>query len=315
MGELLAIFALVLFSSNIIITKLATSRINLNLGFLISVGMNIIFGLLLLLAQLIFFSHGYIDWNTKGFFLFLVGGIFSTFLGRWFFFETIAKLGPTRASAFQVSNPLFTTFIAWMFLGEKLKWLDVSAIISILLGLLLVSYVPNITTKKEIVAGKELVEKFNPQQHIISLKWLLQSGILLAFLGSLSYALGNVIRGVAIQNWQEPILGGVLGASAGFALHVVTNKHTRNFFTELKKSDSLGITLFAISGVITITAQILVIASMNYIPISLANLITLSTPVLVTPLSYFLFKNQEKVTYITILGTFLVLGGITLIVL
>ena len=315
MGEMLAIFALVLFSSNIIITKIASSRANMNLGFLISVGMNILFGSILLTVQLLFFSEGPIEWNTKGFFLFLLGGVFSTYLGRWFFFETIDKLGPTRASAFQTSNPLFTAVIAWLFLGEILHWADVAAIVLILFGLFLVSFVPQVAAKQEAAAGREQLSPNHQLKQFVSIKWLIQSGILLAFLSSLSYALGNIVRGVAIQSWQEPILGGVLGAFAGFVLHTVTNKHTRHFFLELKKSDSIGIILFAISGCITITAQILVIASMHYIPISIANLITLSTPVLVTPVSYFLFKNQENVTAVTILGIILVLSGITLVIL
>jgi len=314
-GELLAIFALVLFSSNIIITKIASSRANMNLGFLISVGMNILFGSILLVTQLLFLSQDPIEWNTKGFLLFLLGGVFSTYLGRWFFFETIDKLGPTRASAFQTSNPLFTIIIAWLFLGEVLHWIDVSAIVLILFGLFLVSYVPQVAGKREAAAGQEQMASKNQLKQVVSIKWLIQSGILLAFLSSMSYALGNIVRGVAIQSWQEPILGGVLGAFAGFILHTVTNKHTRHFFLELKKADSLGITLFAISGCITISAQILVIASMHYIPISIANLITLSTPVLVTPASYFLFKNQEKVTAVTIAGIVLVLSGISLVVL
>ncbi|WP_338448115.1 DMT family transporter [Niallia oryzisoli] len=315
MGELLAIFALVLFSSNIIITKIASTKVNMNLGFLISVGMNIFFGSLLLSVQLLFFRQDQMEWNTMGFFLFLLGGVFSTYLGRWFFFETIDKFGPTRASAFQTSNPLFTAIIAWLFLGEILHWIDVSAIILILFGLFLVSYVPQAAAKQEAAAGREQLASKNQLKQVVSIKWLIQSGILLAFLSSLSYALGNIVRGVAIQSWQEPILGGVLGAFAGFVLHTITNKHTRHFLTEMKKANPLGVTLFAVSGCITITAQILVIASMHYIPISIANLITLSTPVLVTPLSYFLFKNQEKVTYITIVGIILVLCGITLIIL
>jgi drug/metabolite transporter (DMT)-like permease len=66
---------------------------------------------------------------------------------------------------------------------------------------------------------------------------------------------------------------------------------------------------------ITISAQISVIASMRYMPISIANLITMSTPVIVTPISFFLFKNQEGITYRTILGIILVLGGIFFIIL
>ena len=315
-GEFLAIVALVLFSSNIVLTKVATSKLNINLGFLISVGMNVFFAFFLFLIQLFFFSEGTINWNTKGFFLFLIGGVFSTYLGRWFFFETIDKLGPTRASAFQVSNPLFTTLIAWIFLGETLHWIDVTAIILILVGLFFVSYIPQFTTaKKEVAAGMEQIEETHEANRSFIIKKFVQSGFMLAFLSSLSYAVGNVVRGIGIQNWQQPILGGLLGAIVGLVLHSVTNKNTRHFFKEIKEADTTGVALFALSGVITISAQISVIGAMHYIPISIANLITLSTPVLVMPISYFLFKNSEGVTYLTIMGIILVLGGIMLVVL
>ncbi|PLR83276.1 hypothetical protein CVD25_11675 [Bacillus canaveralius] len=313
MGELLAIAAMLLFSTNIILTKVAAARLNLHFGFLISVGMNIIFGLLLFAVQMLFFEQGNIDWNTKGFLFFLSAGVFSTYLGRWFFFETIDKLGPTRASAFQVSNPLFTALIAWLFLGERLHLIDVLAICIVLLGLFLVSYVSQRTVKSQLAAGREQIEVQSIRS--LSLKWILTSSILLAFFSSLSYAVGNVVRGVAIQNWNQPILGGVLGAILGFLMHAVTNKNTRHFWRDLKTSDSRGVLLYTISGIITITAQIAVIASMRYIPISIANLITLSTPVVVTPVSYFMFKNQEGITYRTIIGILLVMGGIFVILL
>jgi drug/metabolite transporter (DMT)-like permease len=295
MGEMLAIGALFLFSANIIITKLATDRMNLHVGFLISVGVNVLFALLLFLMQIIFFANQPVYWNWTGFFLFLLTGLFSTFLGRWLFFETIEKLGPTRASTFQITNPLFTTIIAWVFMNEKLGWLDIFNIILIFTGLFLVSHVSNSTGQKEMT--------------------FLHTGVLIALLSSLSYAVGNVLRGAAIQTWNEPILGGILGASMGLFLHVVTNKNSKNFWSELRKSDRKGIMFYSISGVLTISAQILVIASMAYIPISIANLITLSTPVLVTPVSYFLFKNKEKITFKTISGIVLVMIGISLIVL
>lgn len=294
MGELLAIGALVLFSANIIITKLATDRMNLHVGFLISVGVNVLFALFLFIIQLNFFSSQPVYWNWTGFFLFLLTGLFSTYLGRWLFFETIAKLGPTRASAFQITNPLFTTIIAWLFMNERLGWMDGINIILILLGLFLVSHVSQQTMNKKV---------------------LLHSGVIIALLSSLSYAVGNVIRGAAIQTWNEPVLGGVIGASMGLLLHVATNKNTRNFWKELKQSDRTGILFYVISGIITISAQILVIASMAYIPISIANLITLSTPILVTPVSFLLFKNKEVITLKTISGIILVMVGISLIVL
>ncbi|PLS18589.1 hypothetical protein CVD28_05470 [Bacillus sp. M6-12] len=311
MGEFLAIIGLIFYSVNIIITKIAAARLNIHVGFLISVGLNVLFGTLLLLVSLFFFEEIHLDWNTKGFFLFLSAGFFSTYLGRWFFVDTIDKLGPTRASAFMVSNPLFTTIIAWIFLGERLIWLDLLSVFLMLFGLFLVSNMNQSYAKKEIAAGSEL----SRVKSSFSFHNLLHSGIIVAFLSSLSYSVGNVVRGAAIQSWNQPIIGGILGAVLGLVLHVITNKNTLEFFGKLKTFDRKGVILYSISGVITMSAQILSIASMRYMPVSISNLITMSTPVIVAPVSFFLFKNQETITIRTIAGIILVLAGISAILL
>ena len=134
-------------------------------------------------------------------------------------------------------------------------------------------------------------------------------------IGAVSYAAGNVLRGAAVQTWNEPILGGLIGASVGLVLHFFTSSNTRHFWGILKSADRRGLLLYILSGIMTITGQICVIASFWYMPVSLANLIALSTPILVTPMSYFLLRNQEGITLRTIFGSTLVLSGITIILL
>ena len=57
------------------------------------------------------------------------------------------------------------------------------------------------------------------------------------------------------------------------------------------------------------------IASMRFIPLSVAALVTLCTPLLVFPLSYWLFKNQEALKASTLCGGALTLLGIGIVVL
>ena len=56
MGEILALSALAMFSASVLLTTVASSRLQLNLGFLISVTVNVLFCLLLLVVQL-FLRH------------------------------------------------------------------------------------------------------------------------------------------------------------------------------------------------------------------------------------------------------------------
>ncbi|MEO6986732.1 MAG: EamA family transporter, partial [Paralcaligenes sp.] len=66
LGELLAAAALVLFSSNIILTKVASVRLGLDTGFLISVSVNVIFCLMLVCVELWVRKEGP-GWDAYGF--------------------------------------------------------------------------------------------------------------------------------------------------------------------------------------------------------------------------------------------------------
>lgn len=296
MGELLATAALLLFSANIIVTNIAAKLLKLNIGYLISILSNIVFAAILFSGRLLV-SPAELTWNTTAFFLFLVGGFFTTYLGRYWFFTSIAMLGPAKASAFQLSNPLFTFLIAWFFLGEQVTGPDLVWMACMLAGLALTSYVPGRGSQAAASRGK------------------LYAAAGLALLGGLSYAIGNVFRGSAVDLWNEPILGALIGAAVGAALHLTFNPEARHLFRSAEKLSGKGVAMYALSGILTISAQSCLMASMYFIPISIANLITLSTPVIVTPVSYFLLKNAEKLSWVSVLGICLALFGICMIVI
>ncbi|OMF04430.1 hypothetical protein BK127_33890 [Paenibacillus sp. FSL H7-0331] len=320
MGELLAIGALLLFSLNVIITKVASGRLDLNTGFLISISMNVLFAGLIFLGQWMY--NGYsMEFHGWGFFMFMLSGLFASYLGRYLYFDSIAKLGPAKASTFMISNPLFTVIISWLFLHEQLHALELAAMFVVMLGLFIVSFKPTQAGRavKATAAGSDSTSG-NSNQHAgqsAKKRWsgLIQPGVWLALMGSISYALGNITRGTAIHDWNEPVLGGFVGALTGLLLQVLLNKTTRTFLSDLRAADRKGVWLYAISGILTITAQIGHMAAMHYIPISVATLITNSQPLLVIPLSYFLLKNQEGINLCTIVGSLLVLLGISAIIL
>lgn len=299
MGFVLALLALLLYSTNIIVTKLAGGKLDLDLGVSVAASANVLFGLVLLGAQVA--SKGpLLNPDATALCLFMVAGFFSTYLGRWFFFATVAKLGPAKASAFQITNPLFTVVIAWGCLGERLQASDLGAVAVTLVGLYLVSYV-------------------GPARKGGS-RWLawtsaFQAGALVALGSSSSYAVANVLRGAAVRRWDEPIVGTLLGAAVGMVIQVAVIARHRNVWQELRAAPRTGVAYYGLIGLLTVGAQVCVIASMASIPVGVANLITMSTPILVTPASYFLLKNQEGLTAKTVVGIALVLVGIGAIVL
>jgi drug/metabolite transporter (DMT)-like permease len=231
--------------------------------------------------------------------------------------ESIVTLGPAKASMFQVSSPLFTAVIAWLFLREKLGSVEIVAMAMAIAGLLLVS--PASLSSLGRPRGSPMAASaaaFAAPAHARErLRSLLRSGMVLGFSSSAAYAAGNVLRGAGIRRWDEPILGALLGAVAGIALHVLLSAGTRDVIRKVRTSDRRGVLMFAISGMLTISAQMCVIAAMRYAPVAVVALITLCTPLIVFPLSYFLLKNQERIGAITLAGGALALAGIAVLIL
>lgn len=307
MGELFAIIALILFSINIIVTKVASGLLHIKIGFFISILVNVLFALILFLGHFIIRDSSFVI-NWPAFFFFMLAGFFSTYLGRWLFFETIIKIGPSKASMFQVTNPIFTVIFAGIVLGERLTFTDWLSIVLMISGLITISYIP-------------MQQRNRERQHLVgfihnfSLKYYIIPGVWIAILSSLSYAISNILRGSAVQEWNEPILGALLGAIIGLLFHMAFSLKTKNIVATIKKANPKGVKLYIVSGICTISAQIFLLSSMLYIPISIANLITLSTPILVTPLSYFLLKNVENINFRIIVGGVLVLVGINVVII
>ena len=306
---LLALTALAIFSGNIILTKVASSRIGLDVGFLVAVAANIGFATLLFAVQL---AHaGAPAWNWPAVGLSALAGAFTTWLGRWFFFESIARLGPARASVFQVSSPLFTVLIAWVVLGEALAPRAIAGMGITVAGLVLVSVSPaDLLRPRRARNAAHRGARWRRAQAA-----LVQSGLLLGVSSSSAYAVGNVLRGAAIRRWDEPVLGALLGAGAALTLHLAVSRGDRATLRKLRDAAPAGIALFALSGSLTVSAQMCVIAAMRHTPVAVVALVTLCTPLLVFPASYFLLGNQERITLRTIAGAACTLGGIALLLL
>jgi drug/metabolite transporter (DMT)-like permease len=307
LGFLLSVGALLLFTVAIVVTKVASSRIQLGLGFLIATVVNVVFAGLALAVQLAF-SRDALSWNAQAFWLFVAAGAFSTYLGRWFFYESVVRFGPAKASIFQVSSPLFTAVIAWSLLGESLGRMVLLGMVFTVAGLMMVAYQPGFLSRSQSPANE--VPAVQTSLH----SRLLRSIFLLGLGSSLAYSIGNVLRGSAVRSWPEPLLGAWLGAVSGLLLHLAFTSGRAGLVARLQDTDRKGVWLYVLIGVSTISAQVCVIASMQYIPLAVATLVTLCTPILVFPISHWLLKTGEQFTPLMLSGSALAMLGIFIIV-
>jgi drug/metabolite transporter (DMT)-like permease len=309
-GIALATAALCMFSLNILLVKVASDRVSLNLGFLILVTVNLLFCGLLLGIQMAVADKG-IAWSWAGTAWFVLAGVFSTYLGRWFFFEAVVQLGAAKASLFQVSSPGFAALIAWIFMGESLSAAGLAGIVLTMAGLMLIAYVPGLFNRAA-APGQANVGRGAGASLFSGIRG---SKLVLGMGGSVAYAIGTVLRGAGIRSWNEPLLGAFLGAATGLLLHAALSGDMRTVASRMRAADPRGVRMFVMSGILTISAQICSIWSLRYLEVSLSNLISLCTPLLVIPGGYFLFKEKDKISLRSCLGGAMAIVGVGILIL
>ncbi|MFP5335871.1 MAG: EamA family transporter [Actinomycetes bacterium] len=297
-GELLAIAALLLFSMNALVVGPAIRRLPQDLGFLVSLASNVVFASTVVLGQyLVLGGPGSApEWDAIG--MFAVGGVLTSYLGRWFWTKSIGAIGPTRASAIQVTNPFFAAVFAWILLDESLPPVAILCGLAVLVGL-------NLTARRRLAAGQD-----DDSRRSVSLVHL---GI--GLLGALAYGLGNVARGAGVRDWEAPIVGSFVGAVVGFLAYAVVHTDLRKLAGAVRAADRTGLRLWLFSGGLTIGAQTAQIAATQYIPVAIAVVISVAVPVVVLPVSVLFLGRSEAIGMSTTVGVLLILGGVAGLVL
>lgn len=289
-GELLALVSLLLFSANALLIGPAVRRLPQDLGFLLGLTSNVVVAALLVLGQYALGGPGSPpEWDAIA--LFALGGLLTSYLGRWFWTKSIATIGPTRASAIQVTNPFFAAVAGWFLLDDRLPLVAVVYGLAVFVGL-------------NLASRRRSGDPGEPASGSVSLKHL---GI--GLLGALAYGLGNVARGAGVRDWEAPIVGSLIGAAVGLLVYGLVNTDLRKLPSAVRGADPVGRRMWLLSGVLTIGAQTCQIAATQYIPVAIAVVISVSVPVIVLPVSV-IFLRREAIGVPTAAGVLLILGGV-----
>jgi len=294
MGIAYALLAMLCFATNIVITRYAVVRLPVEAGFFVVLATNVLFPAALFAAELGVRAAPY-TWNWKGAGLFAIGGVIGTFLGRRFLFDTVKLLGPSRASVFHSTAPAFALIAAWLLAGEVLGPYEIALMAVVWLGLWFTQ--PRAGSAQAI------------SPHI------LRKGFAAGLLTVAGFGFGNVLRGIAMRNWDEAALGTVIASVAALACQFVVTRNWERIGAQLRGAERKAIWLYVGCGVFTSLGSIFISLAMTRIEIALAVLVVHTTPLVIFPVSVFLLKNREELTQRTVLGASLVLAGIALLAL
>lgn len=299
LGELLAVASLLLFSANVLVVGPAARRLPQDLGFLLALVSNVVLGAAVVTGLYVLGGPGEpLEWDAVG--MFAVGGLLTSYLGRWFYTHSLLSIGPTRASAVQLTNPFFAALAGWLLLGEALGPLAVLCGLAVLAGVYLTSRPAGARRATVARVGHR---PLSPAQ--------LGPGLL----GAAAYGLGNVARGAGVRDWEAPILGSLIGAVAGLLAFALVNTDLRGLAGALRGADRMGRRLWLLSGLLGIAAQTCLIAATLYIPVAIAVVISVAVPVVLLPVSVLFLRRTEAVGGTTAVGAALVLAGVAGLVL
>jgi drug/metabolite transporter (DMT)-like permease len=295
MGIVFALLSMLCFAGNMFITRAAMSKMGVNIGFPVVLAVNIVF------AGLVFgierhFTHApfLFHWKAAGWFA--LSGVVGIYLGRRMLLDAVHILGPARASVLHTASPVVTLIAAWFLVGEHLGLYEFLLMALVMAGLLATQVQP--ARISPALSGDRAA---------------FRHAVVLSLLTVVGFGVGNAIRGVAIRDWNEAALGAVLGSGAALLCQLATGSRIGVILQGLRQGDRRAIGLYAASGVATVSGTMFSAMAMHRIEIAIATVVTYTTPLVVFPVSAFLYRNREALSVRTVAGAAMVLLGIVLL--
>jgi drug/metabolite transporter (DMT)-like permease len=225
-----------------------------------------------------------------------LSGIIGLSLGDFFFFQSLISVGPRLGSLLLSLAPIFGSIIAWIFFGEILTALQSTGIVLALAGIAWV-----ITSHEE--------PPDTPRGHT-------RRGVIFGVLAGLGQAVGLVLSKQGMFGDFSPFQANAIRILAAvifvWAWTAFDGKVTETFTDLREKPQAIRLLLLgAFMG--PVLAVSLSLLAVQHAEIGVASTLTGLSPVIILPISYFVFK--EKLGWQAILGTILAIAGVAILFL
>ena len=280
-----AMTALIFTSTGRSVGSQVTNRMRLLFALVYLVLINII-----LFHEPLPFSAGSSRWFWLG-----LSGIIGLALGDAFLFQSLVSVGPRLGSLLLSLAPVFGSIIAWMFFGEILTVLQITGIILTLAG---ISWVVSTEKSPDLPGGD------------------IRRGVIFGILAALGQAVGLVFSKQGMSGDFSPFqANGIRMLTAVIFVWVwaALDGKARATITGVCGKPRI-IALLALGAfvgpVLGVSSSLFAI---QHAEIGVASTLIALTPVILLPISYFVFK--EKVGRQAIFGTILAIFGVAILFL
>jgi len=225
-----------------------------------------------------------------------LSGVIGLSLGDAFLFQALVSLGPRLGSLLLSLAPIFGSIISWVFFGETLTPLQITGIALALSGI------------GWVVMSHEEPDNTPHGQT--------RRGVIFGVLAGLGQAVGLVLSKQGMTGDFSPFQANairMLAAAIFIWVWAVVQKQAGGTITAVRKQPQvLGfLALGALIGpVLGVSASLLAV---QHAEVGVASTLMALPPVIVLPISYFVFK--EKVGWQVLAGTLLAIVGVAVLFL
>jgi len=281
-----AMTALIFTSTGRTIGSQVTNRMRLLFALIYLVLLNIIF-----FHEMLPFSAGSSRWFWLG-----LSGIIGLALGDAFLFQSFVSVGPRLGSLLLSLAPVFGSIIAWIFFGETLTILQITGIALTLAGI------------AWVVASHEDAPDISGVN--------MRRGISFGILAALGQAVGLVFSKQGMTGDFSPFQANAIRMLAAVLfvwVWAALDGKARTTITSVRgKPGVIGLLALGafIGPVLGVSSSLFAI---QHAEIGVASTLIALTPVILLPISYFVF--HERVGWQAIFGTVLAIAGIAILFL
>jgi drug/metabolite transporter (DMT)-like permease len=238
-------------------------------------------------------ARGFQPVTMRGLLWFAGAGVFTAFVGRVFFYESVQRLGAMRSSALKRLNPFFAVLLGVIVLGESLTG-------GMTVGLLLVA-----ASFAVLVAGTRARPPGAEASHGSIARW----GYIYGVVSALGYSSGYLLRKMGLAEAHDALLGAMVGCLVGALLFMATALFSTEYARAVRATFANPNPWLIGAGVMSSLGQILYFAALNVSPMSRVALIS-SMEVFVTLfLGYLILRRSERLTPALVIAAALGVAG------
>ena len=233
-----------------------------------------------------------LDWKSISYLS--ISGILGFVCGRSILFYCSKIIGVSRTQVVMSSSIIHTVILGWVILGETLSTKEISAIIVMIAGVIMISLSSNNNQGGQQINKNEFMK-----------------GFLIAMTGAVLVAIASILIAIVVNGYASPysgVLVSYIAASLSWLVIILPREGFREMIKDIRTTK-----LFIIHGIITALAQL-----SRYLAISLGSVVIVQpinlsiNPIFTIILASIFFNKIENINLRVWIALLLIISGIYL---